>query len=102
MGKQKNWPLPSMPTEREPVRAWAERQTNHSPIPVTSMDFFTHNVYSHVQIKPNDQSVAVYWNNIQIICNDNFNPEDWFVTSDLRVWFTNNDDAVLFKLLFPQ
>lgn len=70
----------------------------------TRIDFEAHGAYYGVKFdklehEPNRLEVRAYVNSL---LDEQFDASDFFVTPDLRVWFTTEDQALTFKLCFTR
>lgn len=105
MAMSKNgYPIHVAPKPSEPVRHWVERFVQRkgigSGLPPSRVDFDAHGVYPFVAITKNNNEedhVEARRYTTSLLA-ETFQPEDYFFSACLRVWFTDNDKAMTFKL----
>jgi hypothetical protein len=110
MISKNGYPIHVEPKENEAVVDWVERfkkertSSGRGDAP-TLIDFSAHGIYQSVSFadvvsRGSYQDVMTARKAVNALLLDQFQPKDYFVTHDLRVWFSSEEQATIFKICF--
>jgi hypothetical protein len=95
------------PLPEEAVRVWVERFITERTGPgagdkPTRIDFDAHGVFPFVEFNKleTDSNHVASRQYVNDLLAASFDKDNYYVTPDLRVWFTNSEQALVFKLCF--
>jgi len=92
------------PKSDERAGDWARRFKETFEEEPTALDFESHGKFAHVKIQKRSDEVnatgAIEY--ALDLLKNRFNTSDYFVTRDLRIWFTEEEIAMTFKLCWDR
>lgn len=99
-GSLTGYPVRVMPFPDEHAGEWHERFEERVGLKPTMMDYQAHGRYVSIALKrdSNEHDNTRMIREAKELCRQLFEPRDWGYTNDLHVWFTTEDQAILFKL----